>query len=67
MRDQPSRQVSENVPENVYFWLVIILQVSVISTAIIVDSIESVTSILGTFFAASISFLFPGLAYLVAL
>ena len=49
-----------------FFWSAIFLQTSLLGAALAVDSIEDVLSIVGAIFATTISFLFPGLAFLVA-
>ena len=57
----------KKLPDTVFFWVAIMLHTSIIMVALIADDVESVFDFVGAIGCSSISFLFPGLGYIVAL
>ena len=57
----------KKLPDSTFIFTAIFLQVSLIIVSISVNSIEFVFEVLGAVASSCITFLFPGLAYLVAL
>ena len=56
----------KKLPDNIFFWTALLLQASMLTIAITAKNIEPVFDFLGAFGCNSITFLFPGLGYLVA-
>lgn len=57
----------KKLSDNVFFWTALIMHIIVIILALTVKSIDSIFELAGAIGSASTTFLFPGLAYLVAL
>ena len=53
--------------DRVFFWTALLLHVAVLSFAMAIEKIDNVVLFTGTIGGASVTFLFPGLAYIVAL
>ena len=57
----------KKLSDNVFFWTALIMHLTVIVLALTVESIDSIFELSGAIGASATIFLFPGIAYLVAL
>lgn len=56
----------KQLSDKVFFWTALLLHLAVLSFAMAIQKIDNVVLFTGTIGGASITFLFPGLAYIVA-
>lgn len=57
----------KNLSDSVFFWTALALQVTILICAMTIEDLELVFEFNGAFGCSSVTFLFPGVAYLVAL
>ena len=67
MQSTKSALTYKQLPERLFFWTAVLLHAITLSLAIMIDNLDSVFDFLGSVGCSCIMFLFPGVAYILAL
>ena len=67
MNSNKSQLAYKNLSDSVFFWTTLILQVTILTLATTIEDISVIFDFIGAFGGASQMFLFPAVAYLLAL